>query len=51
LAILTVAEDGQVHVDKTAILEEREKTWAIDTSRTFKLNAGTIGFCESHLLY
>ncbi|KAJ7877349.1 leucyl aminopeptidase [Mycena leptocephala] len=44
LAILTVAEDGQVHVDKTAILEEREKTWAIDTSRTFKLNAGTIGF-------
>ncbi|KAJ6510782.1 ERAP1-like C-terminal domain-containing protein [Mycena sanguinolenta] len=43
LAILTVTENGQVHVDKTALLEEREKTFAIDTSRTFKLNSGTTG--------
>ncbi|KAF8198247.1 leucyl aminopeptidase, partial [Mycena galopus ATCC 62051] len=44
LAILTVDEDGKVHVDKTAILEDREKTFAIDTNRTFKLNTGTNGF-------
>ncbi|KAF7328714.1 Aminopeptidase 1 [Mycena venus] len=44
LAILTVDEGGQAHVDKTAILEEREKILAIDTSRTFKLNAGTTSF-------
>ncbi|KAF8198244.1 leucyl aminopeptidase [Mycena galopus ATCC 62051] len=43
LSILTVDENGQVHVDKTALLEEREKTFAIDTTRTFKLNAGTTG--------
>ncbi|KAJ7102847.1 leucyl aminopeptidase [Mycena epipterygia] len=43
LGILTVDKEGQVHVDKTAILEEREKTITIDTTRSFKLNAGTIG--------
>ncbi|KAJ7328905.1 leucyl aminopeptidase [Mycena albidolilacea] len=41
LVILTVDGNGRVHVDKTAILEQREKTIALDTSRTFKLNAGT----------
>ncbi|KAF7361545.1 Aminopeptidase 1 [Mycena sanguinolenta] len=43
LAILSVDADGLVHVDKNALLGEREKTFVIDTSRTFKLNAGTIG--------
>ncbi|KAJ7242384.1 ERAP1-like C-terminal domain-containing protein [Mycena haematopus] len=43
LAILTVNEDGLVHIDKTALLEEKEKTFAIDTNKTFKLNAGSIG--------
>ncbi|KAJ6510751.1 leucyl aminopeptidase, partial [Mycena sanguinolenta] len=43
LAILTVDAEGVVHVDKKALLGERERTFAIDTSRTFKLNAGTIG--------
>ncbi|KAJ7472140.1 leucyl aminopeptidase [Mycena latifolia] len=43
LGILTVDKDGQVHVDKTALLEEREKTFAIDTGRSFKLNSGTKG--------
>ncbi|KAJ7812088.1 hypothetical protein B0H14DRAFT_2858160 [Mycena olivaceomarginata] len=44
LAVLTVNENGHVHIDKTAVLAEREKTIALDTGRTFKLNAGTIGF-------
>jgi aminopeptidase 2 len=48
LGILTVDEDGQVNIDKTAFLEEREKTLAIDTGKNFKLNAGTVGFCEFH---
>ncbi|KAJ7242385.1 leucyl aminopeptidase [Mycena haematopus] len=44
LAILTVDEKGQVHIDKTAILEDREKAFVVNTNRTFKLNAGANGF-------
>ncbi|KAJ7207877.1 leucyl aminopeptidase [Mycena pura] len=44
LAILTVGAAGQIHIDKTVVLEEREKTIALDTSRHFKLNARTVGF-------
>ncbi|KAJ7279285.1 hypothetical protein C8J57DRAFT_1220971 [Mycena rebaudengoi] len=43
LGILTVDQSGTVHVDKTVILEEREKTIPLDTSRSFKLNSGTVG--------
>ncbi|KAF7340896.1 Aminopeptidase 1 [Mycena sanguinolenta] len=43
LAILTVTENGEVHIDKTALLEERENTFAVDMSRDFKLNTGTTG--------
>ncbi|KAJ7063121.1 leucyl aminopeptidase [Mycena amicta] len=43
LAILTTDPNGEAHIDKTAILEEREKNLAIDTNRDFKLNAGTVG--------
>ncbi|KAJ6541995.1 leucyl aminopeptidase [Mycena vulgaris] len=43
LAILTADKDGRGRVDKTAILEQRETSLAIDTSRSFKLNAGTLG--------
>ncbi|KAJ7276711.1 hypothetical protein C8J57DRAFT_1061552, partial [Mycena rebaudengoi] len=45
LGILTVDEGGKPHVDKTAILDEKEKTIAIDTTRNYKVNAGSIGFC------
>ncbi|KAF8198250.1 leucyl aminopeptidase [Mycena galopus ATCC 62051] len=44
LAILSVDEDGKVHVDNNALLDEREKFFAIDTDKTFKLNAETNGF-------
>ncbi|KAJ7276649.1 hypothetical protein C8J57DRAFT_1223380 [Mycena rebaudengoi] len=43
LGILTVDQSCTAHVDKTAILEEREKTILLDTSRSFKLNSGTVG--------
>ncbi|KAJ6547370.1 hypothetical protein B0H19DRAFT_1237927 [Mycena capillaripes] len=43
LSILTADSDGKANIDKTAILEEREKDIALDTSGIFKLNAGTVG--------
>ncbi|KAJ7632427.1 leucyl aminopeptidase [Roridomyces roridus] len=36
-------KNGQKIVDKTAMLEDREKNIALDTSRPFKLNSGTVG--------
>jgi aminopeptidase 2 len=45
LSILTTDPLGHVSIDRTAILEEREKHIALDTSTTFKLNAGTVGVC------
>ncbi|KAJ7470561.1 leucyl aminopeptidase [Mycena latifolia] len=43
LSILIANSNGEVRIDRTAILEEREKDIALDTSGTFKLNAGTVG--------
>ncbi|KAJ7489904.1 leucyl aminopeptidase, partial [Mycena galericulata] len=43
LSILASDHAGQVSIDRTAILEEREKDVTLDTSQTFKLNAGTVG--------
>ncbi|KAF8151622.1 hypothetical protein B0H34DRAFT_135147 [Crassisporium funariophilum] len=40
---LLLTKDGKSSVDTTAILEEREKHIALDTSKPFKLNAGTVG--------
>jgi len=45
LSILSV-KDGQAVVDKSAILQEREKNFPLDTSKPFKLNAGTAGVCK-----
>jgi aminopeptidase 2 len=42
LALLTVTND-KVHIDGSVVLDTREKTLAIDTSKPFKLNAGTYG--------
>ncbi|OBZ75470.1 Aminopeptidase 1 [Grifola frondosa] len=44
LFILTVSERGDVVIDKEIILDQREMFIPIDTSRPFKLNAGTVGF-------
>lgn len=42
LALLTATND-KVNIDKSVVLDTREKTLAIDTSKPFKLNAGTYG--------
>jgi aminopeptidase 2 len=33
-------------VNKAAILKEREKEFELDTSKPFKLNAGSVGVCK-----
>ncbi|KAG9226085.1 hypothetical protein CCMSSC00406_0004996 [Pleurotus cornucopiae] len=43
LSILSVDANGTATVDKKPVLEEREKFYPLDTSKTFKLNAGTTG--------
>ncbi|KAJ7172678.1 leucyl aminopeptidase [Mycena filopes] len=43
LSILTADSNGAGRIDKSAILEEREKDIVVDTSGGFKLNAGTVG--------
>ncbi|KAL1666450.1 hypothetical protein GGF50DRAFT_125608 [Schizophyllum commune] len=48
LAILTEDDGGKTTVDR-AVLSEREGSYAIDTSKPFKLNAGTAGVY--HVLY
>uniref|UniRef100_D8QDN2 Aminopeptidase n=1 Tax=Schizophyllum commune (strain H4-8 / FGSC 9210) TaxID=578458 RepID=D8QDN2_SCHCM len=48
LAILTKDETGKVIVDR-AVLSEREGSYAIDTSKPFKLNADSTGVY--HVLY
>lgn len=45
LAALTVNDTGKPSVDKTAVLTTRETTLTIDTSKPYKLNAGTYGVC------
>ncbi len=49
LNILSVDSASQVRVDRTALLQERSQEFALDTSKPFKLNAGTAGVCESAL--
>ncbi|KAL1718216.1 peptidase family M1-domain-containing protein [Schizophyllum commune] len=48
LAILTEDDGGKSTVDR-AVLSEREGSYGIDTSKPFKLNAGTTGVY--HVLY
>ncbi len=39
-------ENGKGMVDRTLVLRDRETTIPLDTSRPFKLNAGTTGVCK-----
>lgn len=48
LSILTFDASGKTIIDKTAVLDSRESTFALDTSKPYKLNAGTNGVCECH---
>ena len=45
LSLLTVSADGTPVLDKDVLLDEREKFIPLDTSKPFKLNADTTGFC------
>ena len=40
-------KDGKYTVDKTALLSEREAFFPLDISKNYKLNASTVGVCES----
>lgn len=46
LAILSVDGNGKTSIDKSAVLDSREKHYPVDASRPFKLNAGTSGVCK-----
>ncbi|KAF8921527.1 leucyl aminopeptidase [Mucidula mucida] len=43
LNILSVDKSGKSTIDRSALLEERSKTFTLDTSKPFKLNGGTAG--------
>ncbi|CAL1703777.1 unnamed protein product [Somion occarium] len=43
LSLVTVGADGKPVVDNSIVLDSREKTIPLDTSKPFKLNAGTVG--------
>jgi aminopeptidase 2 len=43
LNVLSVNGNGRASIDKSVVLDSREKTLAIDASKPFKLNAGTSG--------
>ena len=49
LNIISVDSNGKTVVNKETVLEEREMTFELDTSKPFKLNAGTVGVCGSIL--
>lgn len=49
LRILTADANGKAIVNSEALLTEREQFFKIDTSKPFKLNAGTTGVCESRI--
>jgi aminopeptidase 2 len=49
LSLLTVGEDGKPKIQKELVLDSREMEIELDTSKPFKLNAGTVspGECVS----
>lgn len=46
LNILTTDANGKSTIDRSIVLSEREATYKIDTSRPYKINAGTSGVCQ-----
>ncbi|KAG8806528.1 Aminopeptidase 2 mitochondrial [Serendipita sp. 400] len=43
LNLMTVDESGKASVDRSIVMKTREETYEVDTSKPFKLNAGTSG--------
>ncbi len=46
MSLITTSPDGKTVINKDLLLDEREKFIPLDTSKPFKLNADTTGFCE-----
>ncbi len=46
LNLLSVSDEGKAVLNKDLLLDEREKFISLDTTKPFKLNADTTGFCE-----
>jgi len=45
LNVLSTNSAGKTTIDRQPVLEEREGTVTVDTTKPFKLNAGTSGVC------
>ena len=50
LAILSVGKDGKRKIDNSLILDTREKTIPLDTTKPYKINANTTGVCMSSVV-
>ena len=46
MSLLTVDENGKPKIDTRILLDQREMTIPLETSKPFKLNAGTVGVCK-----
>lgn len=49
--LLIVDNEGKSILNKATLLDEREKFIPLDTSKPFKLNADTTGFCKLRRAY
>jgi len=45
IGLLSADDKGEPKVDMSLILDEREQSFVVDTSKPFKLNFGTTGVC------
>ena len=46
LSVLSTDSAGKTTANRQPVLEEREGTLNVDTTKPFKLNAGSTGVCE-----
>jgi aminopeptidase 2 len=44
--VLSTDAQGKAVIDRRAVLDKRETELKLDTSKPFKLNAGTVGVCQ-----
>ena len=51
LALISAGPDGKPTINNSLILDTREKTFPLDTTKPYKLNAKTTGVCMSSILY
>ena len=49
LALTSAGPDGKPAINSSLILDTREKTFPLDTTKPYKLNANTTGVCMSSI--